>query len=194
MRLLVALMLVLAFSSNLESQEAAAGKAAAADGAPAAPAQAPAGGDGAFPDKETYSRAEVEALKSVLSKRTAQLEQDIETEKKYVESLKQQVSEHLTKLEAARNQIAEFMAAKDQREEAKLKKLAKFYESMDAEQAAPLMRDVPDDMAIKILDRMDTKKAGSILALIPPARAAKLTQGFARLKISADKAPSGGSN
>jgi len=186
-------MLVLGFSPNLKSQEAATGKDAAAT--PAGSAQrSPSGGDGAFPDKETYTRAEMEALKSVLSKRTAQLEQDIETEKKYVESLKQQVSEHLTKLEAARNQIAEFMAAKDQREEAKLKKLAKFYESMDAEQAAPLMRDVPDDMAIKILDRMDTKKAGSVLALLPPARAAKLTQGFARLKISADKAPSGGSN
>jgi flagellar motility protein MotE (MotC chaperone) len=179
MNWLIALPLAALVIQNLEAQEAA-------------PAAAPA--QGSFPEKEVYTRAEVEALKSVLVKKSVELDQDIETEKKYVESLKQQVSEHLVKVEAARNQIAEFMSQKDQREEAKLKKLAKFYESMDAEQAAPLLKDVPDDMAIKILDRMDTKKAGSVLALIPASRAAKLTQGFARLKISADKAPSGGSN
>lgn len=136
-----------------------------------------------FPEKDFYTKEEVKALREVLDKKSTQLDQDIDTQKKYVESLKSQVAEHLTKIDAARNEIAEFMNAREEREEGKLKKLARFYESMDAEQAAPLLKEVNDELAIKIFDRMDVKKAGAVLALIPANRAARLTQSFPRLKI-----------
>ncbi len=140
-----------------------------------------------FPDKEFYTREEVQALRTVLDKKSTELDQDIDAQKKYVEGLKVQVGEHLVKIEAARNEIAEFMNAREEREESKLKKLAKFYEAMDAEAAAPLLKDVNDDLAIKIFDRMDVKKAGTILSLLPAARAARLTQSFPRLKITSEK-------
>ncbi|MBN8554435.1 MAG: hypothetical protein J0L93_03230 [Deltaproteobacteria bacterium] len=143
--------------------------------------------DSAFPEKEFYTKAEVEALREVLDKKTVQLDQDIDTQKKYVESLKGQIEEHLKKVETARTEIADFMNTRDEKEEGKLKKLAKFYEAMDPEQAAPLLKDVNDDLAIKIFDRMDTKKAGSILAQLPAPRAAKLTQQFPRLKLQAER-------
>jgi len=141
----------------------------------------PAGG--LFPDKEFYTKEEVKALREVLDKKSSELDQDIDTQKKYVDSLKVQVGEHMAKIEAARNEIAEFMNAREEREEGKLKKLARFYEAMDAEQAAPLLKEVNDELAIKIFDRMDVKKAGAVLALIPANRAARLTQSFPRLKI-----------
>jgi len=144
-----------------------------------------------FPDKEIYTREEVQALRSVLDKKSTELSQDIDSEKKYVESLKVQVAEHLAKIDSARNEIAEFMNAREEREEGKLKKLARFYENMDAEQAAPLLKDVNDDLAIKIFDRMDVKKAGAILAQLPSSRAAKLTQSFPKLKIQAEREKSG---
>jgi len=140
-----------------------------------------------FPDKEFYTKEEVNALREVLDKKSTELDQDLDSQKKYMETLKSQVSDHLGKIEAARNEIAEFMNAREEREEGKLKKLAKFYEAMDAEQAAPLLRDVQDDLAIKIFDRMDVKKAGTILAQMPGPRAAKLTQSFPKLRIQADR-------
>lgn len=144
--------------------------------------------DGLFPEKEFYTKAEVEALREVLDKKTTQLDQDIDTQKKYVDSLKGQVEEHLKKVEAARNEIADFMNSRDEKEEGKLKKLAKFYEAMDAEQAAPHLKDVNDELAIKIFDRMDVKKAGQILAQMPGQRAAKLTTLFPKLRLQAERA------
>lgn len=140
-----------------------------------------------FPEKEIYTREEVEALRKVLDLKSEKLEHDIETQKEYVESLKRQVEEHLAKIEAARNEIADFMNARDEKEETKLKKLARFYEAMDPEQASPHLQKVSDELAIKIFDRMDTKKAGAIIALYPAQRAAKITSAFPRLKIQADR-------
>ena len=78
------------------------------------------------------------------------------------------------------------MNTRDEKEEGKLKKLAKFYEAMDAEQAAPLLKNITDDLAIKIFDRMDAKKAGALLAQLPAPRAAKITSQFPKLRIQAD--------
>jgi len=139
--------------------------------------------DGAFPDKEFYTKAEVEGLRQVLDEKSQQLDQDLDSQKKYIESLKTQLVDHLKKIETARNEIADYMNTRDEKEESKLKKLAKFYEAMDAEQAAPLLKDVQDDLAIKIFDRMDAKKAGTILAQLPANRAARLTAAFPRLRL-----------
>lgn len=136
-----------------------------------------------FPEKEFYTKEEVQALRTVLESKSQQLSQDIETQRAYVESLKKQVEDQLAKIEGARNEIADFMNSRDEKEETKLKKLARFYEAMDAEQAAPLFSKMEDDLAIKIFDRMDTKKAGGILALIPAQRAARITANFPRLRL-----------
>jgi flagellar motility protein MotE (MotC chaperone) len=142
-----------------------------------------------FPEKEFYTKEEVKALRSVLEAKSQELDQDIETQKAYVESLKKQVADQLGKMEGARNEIADFMNARDEKEETKLKKLARFYEAMDAEQAAPLFSKIEDDLAIKIFDRMDTKKAGAVLALIPAPRAAKITASFPRLRLQSGSKP-----
>lgn len=142
--------------------------------------------DRLFPKKDFYTREEVQALRSVLESKSSQLSREIESEKEYVESLKRQVEEHLARIESARNEIADFMNKRDDQEETKLRKLARFYEAMEAEQAAPLFANIRDDLAIKIFDRMDTKKAGGILALIPPQRAARITANFPRLRLQAD--------
>lgn len=140
-----------------------------------------------FPEKEYYTQEEVKALRKVLEQKSFKLDQDIETQKEYVESLKTQVEDHLAKIESARKEIAEYMNERDDKEEKKLKKLARFYEAMDAEQASPLMQKIKDDLIIKIFDRMDTKKAGAVLALFPPLRAARITSAFPKLKLQADK-------
>lgn len=142
--------------------------------------------DRLFPEKQFYTREEVLALRRVLESKSSKLDQAIESERAYVESLKKQVEEHLAKISSARDQIADFMNERDAKEEGKLKKLARFYEAMEAEQAAPLFTNIQDELAIKIFDRMDTKKAGGILALIPANRAARITANFPKLRLQAD--------
>lgn len=150
--------------------------------------------DTSFPEKEYYSKEEVQALRQALQQKSERLDHDIESQKEYVESLKRQIEEHFSKIDVARNEIADFMNQRDEKEENKLKKLARFYEAMDAEQAAPHLQKVQDELAIKIFDRMDTKKAGAIIALYPTQRAAKITAQFPRLRIQADRTNEEGSN
>jgi flagellar motility protein MotE (MotC chaperone) len=140
-----------------------------------------------IPPKEFYTREEVVALKKAFSEKCDRDQEDMNSKIEYMNSLQTQVASHLQKLEAANNQIADFMNVKNDKEEGKLKKLARFYEAMDPEQASPHLQKVNDDLTIKIFDRMDTKKAGAILALYPAPRAAKITAAFPRLRIQADQ-------
>ncbi|PIR22438.1 MAG: hypothetical protein COV44_07680 [Deltaproteobacteria bacterium CG11_big_fil_rev_8_21_14_0_20_45_16] len=140
-----------------------------------------------FPEKEYYTKEEVMALRKILDQKSVKLDQDLGSQKEYVESLKKQVEDHLAKIDGARKEIADFMNARDEKEETKLKKLARFYEAMEPEQASPLLQKVDDDLAIKIFDRMDAKKAGSVLALFPPPRAAKITTQFPKLRLQAER-------
>jgi len=140
-----------------------------------------------FPEKEFYTKEEVRALRKILDQKSVKLDQDLGSQKEYLESLKKQVEDHLAKIDNARKEIADFMNARDEKEETKLKKLARFYEAMEPEQASPLLQKVDDDLAIKIFDRMDAKKAGSVLALFPPPRAAKITTQFPKLRLQAER-------
>lgn len=141
----------------------------------------------AFPDKDVYTKEEVSALKALIQKKTDRLEIDAEAEHKYLEELKVQVAEHLAKVEAARNEIASYMSKKDEKEEAKLKKLTKFYEAMEPEQAAKLFKEINDDLAMKMIERMNLQKAVGILSLMPTERAARLTANFSKLKLNAER-------
>jgi flagellar motility protein MotE (MotC chaperone) len=146
-----------------------------------------------FPEKEIYTREEVAALKASLDQKVVEEAQSLDVEKKYLDSLKSEIAQHLAKIDAARNEIASFMSQKDEREEAKLRKLTKFYEEMEAEQAAKLFERFSDDMAMKLLDRMNLRKAVGILSLMPVERAARLSNNYPKLKLQADK-PQGGRN
>ena len=140
-----------------------------------------------IPPKEFYTKEEVMALQKAFSEKCDRDQEDMNTKIEYMNSLQTQVTAHLQKLESANNEIADFMNVKDDKEENKLKKLARFYEAMDPEQASPHLQKVGDELTIKILDRMDTKKAGAILALYPAQRAARITAAFPRLKLQAEK-------
>ena len=144
----------------------------------------------AFPEKMIYTKEEVQTLRGYLDSKSVELKQNSkllkeerEEREKYLNSLAEQIDGRLAKIERARNEIAEFMAGRDKRENEKLKKLAEFYEAMPPEQAATLFKSVDDDLAIKILDLMAPKKVGLILAQMPPDRAAKITKTFSTLKL-----------
>lgn len=143
----------------------------------------PAKEDSLFPEKEIYSREEVAAIKKLLEGQSAVVKTDLEQQKEYLAAAKVEIEEDLKKLTDVRKTIESFMGEKDKAEALKIKKLAKYYENMDAEQAAPLLEGVEEKLVISMFDVMDAKKAGMILGLMNKKIAERITEAFPRLKV-----------
>jgi flagellar motility protein MotE (MotC chaperone) len=65
----------------------------------------------------------------------------------------------------------------------KIENVVKAYEVMPAEDAAARIAALDEDTALLILTRMKSKKAGAVIALIEPRKAATLTKSMTILKI-----------
>jgi flagellar motility protein MotE (MotC chaperone) len=63
-----------------------------------------------------------------------------------------------------------------QAETSRVSALAKLYDGMDAQAVASLMNNLDDETVVALLPRMKAKTASSVLAMLPPQRAAKLSQ------------------
>lgn len=67
--------------------------------------------------------------------------------------------------------------AKAKAEEAKnISRLARLYGNMKPEEAAPIMRELDDDLVVNLLKKMEDEQAAKILAVMEPQRAAKVTK------------------
>jgi hypothetical protein len=61
-------------------------------------------------------------------------------------------------------------------EDKKISRLARLYANMKPEEAAPIMKELDDDLVVSILFKMEDDQAARVLAVIEPQRAAKLTR------------------
>lgn len=61
-------------------------------------------------------------------------------------------------------------------ERKRVSKLARLYNEMKPKDAAAVMDDLDDDMAISILQRMDESQASAVLSQFEPSKAARLTR------------------
>jgi flagellar motility protein MotE (MotC chaperone) len=64
----------------------------------------------------------------------------------------------------------------EQAESVRIAKLAKLYDGMDAQSVARLVSNLDDETVVALLPRMKLKNASSVMALMPPARAARLSK------------------
>jgi flagellar protein FlbB len=94
---------------------------------------------------------------------------------------KQELGVQPGKLEAAGNKTA---AAKPlSPEEAKnISRLARLYANMKPEEAAPILKELDDDLIVSILRKMEDEQAAKILAALEAERAASLTRLYAGQK------------
>jgi len=90
--------------------------------------------------------------------------QERELEKRAAEllSLKKKIEDYLDKGRAERN--------------TKIKWLAQVYERMRAEEVAPIIQKLEDELALEILSQMDERQVGKILGAMEIQKAAKLAQ------------------
>jgi flagellar motility protein MotE (MotC chaperone) len=74
------------------------------------------------------------------------------------------------------HEVSKKVLVLEQAESSRIAKLAKLYDGMDARSVAALMANLDDDTVVMILPRMNIKNASSVLSLLPPMRAAKLSK------------------
>jgi len=133
--------------------------------------------------------AQDDLLKLVEMKRIElkEKEEALKNEEQRLSILRKQVDE---KIEAYTKLLAQVEAAAKKIEEAKserLENVVKSYEVMSAEDAAARLSVLDNDIALQIMTRMKSKKAGAIIAVMEPQKAAALTKSMATLSLKSWK-------
>jgi flagellar motility protein MotE (MotC chaperone) len=94
------------------------------------------------------------------------------------------------KIEAYTRLLAQVEAALKRVEQIKGEKIenvVKAYEVMPAEDAAPRLAALDEETALLIMTRMKSKKAGAVIALMEPRKAATLTKSMTALSVKNTK-------
>ena len=115
------------------------------------------------------------------------LEADLDKRLKETETVKKEIEAMLQRNEAI---LAEQKALAEQQEKAeeaardlRLQHLVTAYAGMKPEQAANLINSMDDDVAVAILTAMPGGKAGKIMAMVNPDKAARLTKAISERRI-----------
>jgi len=129
--------------------------------------------------------AQDDMLKLIEAKRIEQKEKEemLKRDEVRLTALKKEVDE---KIEAYTRLLAQVEAAIKKVEQVrgeKIENVVKAYEAMPAEDAAARLSVLDDDTTLQIMTRMKSKKAGAIIAIMDPRKAAVLTRSMATVQV-----------
>lgn len=146
---------------------------AGAAGAAVTPAR-----EASAPDTFFQARSRgVEELAASLNVRERGLERretEIATREADLRAAETRLTERLGELQATRAQLEEMLAQMEEEREGRVRGLVRMVESVRAKEAAPIMQELDDQLAVEVLERMNRTKAGKLLAAMAPPRAARL--------------------
>lgn len=91
---------------------------------------------------------------------------------------KKELEEKILHLEQIRNKIAEKLEVQVVKDEEKVDALVAVYAGMKAQNAASVMEAIDEDLAVKVLLKMKKNEAASILNLVKPEKAKRLSERF----------------
>ena len=100
----------------------------------------------------------IEEQKTILAER----ERELNNRQKEIDKIEKQVNQKILRIEQA--------------ESARIAKLAKLYDGMDARAVAKLMSNLDDETVVSIIPRMNSKNASAVMQLFPSQRAARLSK------------------
>lgn len=100
----------------------------------------------------------------------------LKTEKSALAAKEKDLAEREQKLALLDKKVSQKLLTLEQAETARISNLAKLYDGMDPRSVAQLMANLDDETVVALIPRMKTKNASSVLALLPPKRAAKLSK------------------
>lgn len=105
----------------------------------------------------------------------AKLEEELHKQKAEVES-------RIKKLTLIRDEISRVLKDRVNVDQEKVDKLVDFYSNMKAQNAAQVIAEIDEDLAVEILGKMKKKNAAEILNLIEAKKAQRLSEKFAGYK------------
>lgn len=89
------------------------------------------------------------------------------------------LAERLAELETSRKALEALLVQADGEREKRIAGLVKMIEASRASNVAPMFAELDEDLAVTVLDRMNRTKAGRLLAVLPPTKAASLAEKMA---------------
>jgi len=103
-------------------------------------------------------------------------EEAIKREEERLKALRKEVDEKIEKYTKLLNELEEILRRVEAIQDETIMHIVKAYESMPPEEAAARLSVLDESTAIKILLKMRSRKAGVIIALIEPEKAASITK------------------
>ncbi len=98
-----------------------------------------------------------------------------------LKSLEAEVDKKLNELRTMRMELEKQLGQKDEIEAKRIKQLSRMYEKMEPAQAAGLMSDLDEDLAVQILSGMKAKAAGRLLDAMNKDKATSLSAAYSEL-------------
>jgi flagellar motility protein MotE (MotC chaperone) len=117
-------------------------------------------------EQKRQELAEREGRLKKEEERVRVVQKEVEARIQKLNQLLSQIEEGLKKLEAFRTE--------------RLGHLVKTFEAMPPEEAAVRLASVERTLAVQIVFKMNSKKAGAVLALMDPKKVAELTEGISK--------------
>lgn len=118
---------------------------------------------------------QVRVLKALAEKKEIESDNELEKQKSLIELSEKKINQQLNHLEKIKDELKSKQDLLTSEEKENVQKMAKIYEAMKPEQAAPIFNKMDTFVLAQIVKAMNQKKSSQIIAIMEPAKAQSLT-------------------
>lgn len=168
-----------------KAQAAQSGKAAPADVAPAPAADANAPLAAAESDMLAQNAVpQTRVNESQSSKDANRREAELAAKERALTAMEKSIDDKLAELKRVEASIKKLLDQADVLKDERIKRQVATYQAMKPKQAAEVLSNMDQDLAVKILTGMKPKVAGEIMTFVKTDKAAKLTEAMTRVQTA----------
>lgn len=153
------------------------GKAAAEPDTSAADAKPADAKESPLPEKQQFSRIELDILQSLSARREqlAKWEEEVRTKENLLDATEARINKRIEEINALEKNVRDLLAQYEKQEDANIRSLVKIYENMKPKEAARIFNELEMPVLLMVADRMSERKAAPVLAKMDPKKAKTLT-------------------
>ena len=133
-------------------------------------------------DPTLFTQEEIDLLQNLAARREviSDREAELDQRESILAAAEARIDRKINEIKALKTHIEDLIREKDKKEEEKILKLVKVYESMKPKQAAVIWNDLDMLILLEVATRMREVKAADVMARMSPERARELTGELAR--------------
>jgi len=135
--------------------------------------------DAEWPDPETAGMREIIDSLKARERALERREQSLAARESDLRQVEKDLQARLEELQAERAKLEKLLTKADESKEVRIRAIVKMVESMRAGDAAKMVEELDDDLAVSVLSRMNKTKGGKLLAQMDSRRAAFLAEKLA---------------